>query len=74
MLLNPTKDNLFGPTEVGAISHRPKIIMRIPERHPITGLVEITVSLNKSRSRGFAVEVQGAMGLDLSADVLGDMS
>jgi len=52
------------------MSHRPKIVMRSPERHPITGLVEISVSLNESRPRGFAVEVQGAMGLDLSADVL----
>lgn len=72
MLLNPTNgtDDLFGPPEVGTMSHRPKIVMRSPERHPITGLVEISVSLNESRPRGFAVEVQGAMGLDLSADVL----
>jgi len=72
VLLNPANeaDNLFGPTEVDAMSHRPKIVMRSPEKHPITGLVEISVSLNESRPRGIAVEVQGAMGLDLSADVL----
>ena len=73
MLLNPTKDNLFGPTEVGAIPST-QDRHESPERHPITGLVKITVSLNESRPRGFAVEVEGAIGLDLSADVLGDMS
>ncbi|KXN90176.1 hypothetical protein AN958_04666 [Leucoagaricus sp. SymC.cos] len=70
--LNPTNetDNLFGPPELDAIPRRPKIVMRCPERPPITGLVEISVSLNETRPRGIAVEVQGAMGLDMSVDVL----
>jgi len=77
--LNPTPsseaDNLFGPSELdpselNATLRRPKIVMRSPERPPITGLFEVSVSLDESRPRGIAVEVQGAMGLDMSSNTL----
>ncbi|KAF9445919.1 hypothetical protein P691DRAFT_777244 [Macrolepiota fuliginosa MF-IS2] len=70
--LNPPTeaDNLFGPSDLDTTPRRPKIVMRSPERFPITGLVEISVTLDETRPRGIAVEVQGAMGLDMSTDVL----
>jgi hypothetical protein len=70
--LNPPieSDNLFGPSNLDATPRRPKIVMRSPERPPITGLVEVSISLDESRPRGIAVEVQGAMGLDTGMDVL----
>lgn len=72
--LNPNPstetDHLFGPSDLDTTPRRPKIIMRSPERPPITGVVEISVSLDESRPRGIAVDVQGAMGLDMSTDVL----
>jgi hypothetical protein len=44
--------------------------MTSPERPPISGLVEITVSYDEARSRGIAVEVNGAMSSDIKIDVL----
>jgi len=59
-------DNLFGPTDLDfSPGLRPKIIMTSPERPPISGLVEITVSYDEKKPRGISVSVQGAMGLDI---------
>ncbi|CAL1706810.1 unnamed protein product [Somion occarium] len=49
---------------------RSKIVMTSPERPPITGLVETSVTYDPSRPRGIAVNISGAMGADLSMDVL----
>jgi len=59
-------DSLFGPTELDFPSpSRPKIVMTSPERPPISGLVEITVTHDETKPRGISVEIQGAMGSDL---------
>ena len=59
-------DNLFGPAELDfPPSSRPKIVMTFPERPPISGLVEITVTHDETRLRGISLEIQGAMGSDL---------
>lgn len=55
-------DNLFELAPAAG----PKIVMTSPERTPISGLVEISVTHDESRPRGIAVEVQGAMGCDLT--------
>lgn len=44
--------------------------MTSPERPPITGLVETSVVYDPGRSRGIAVNINGAMGADLDAEVL----
>ena len=51
-------------------AHRPKILMTSPERPPITGLVEITVSFDENKERGVDVEVRGAVGADIKKEVL----
>lgn len=53
---------------------RPKIVMTSPERPPISGLVEITVIYDETKPRGIAVEVSGAMGSDIEADILEEIS
>ena len=59
-------DNLFGPAELDfPLPSRPKIVMTSPERPPISGLVEITVTHDETKPRGISVEIQGAMGSDL---------
>ncbi|KAF8995428.1 hypothetical protein BDQ17DRAFT_1392198 [Cyathus striatus] len=60
---------LFG-SELDIQPRRPKIFMTSPERLPITGMVEITVSYDESKPRGVSVEVMGAMGADIKGDVL----
>ncbi|KAI4526160.1 hypothetical protein K525DRAFT_189837 [Schizophyllum commune Loenen D] len=75
--------NVFLPTEApaalfGGMSddldlskpRRPRIVMTCPERPSMPGLVEIVVRYDETRSRGVAVEVNGAMGSGLSDEVL----
>jgi hypothetical protein len=63
---NNSSDNLFGPPELNfSIASGPRIIMTSPERAPISGLVEITVSHDETKPRGVSVDIQGAMGCDL---------
>lgn len=59
----------FDPFSVSE-PQRPKIVMTSPERPPITGLVEVTVSFDEAKPRGVAVEVRGAVGADIKMDVL----
>ncbi|KAI8999049.1 hypothetical protein BD414DRAFT_512589 [Trametes punicea] len=73
----PPADALFGAPDIDAFSlggstsqHRARIVMTTPERPPISGLVEIGVTFDPSRSRGVAVDISGAMGVDLRVDVL----
>lgn len=66
-------DTLFG-SDLDAFAIPPpqgaKIIMTTPERPPISGLVEIAVTFDPARSRGVAVDISGAMGVDLNVEVL----
>ncbi|KAI0373267.1 hypothetical protein BV20DRAFT_938026 [Pilatotrama ljubarskyi] len=70
-------DPLFGGADMDAFSlggatppRRARIVMTTPERPPISGLVEIGVTFDPARPRGVAVDVNGAMGVDLRVDVL----
>ncbi|KAI0781385.1 hypothetical protein BD413DRAFT_464197 [Trametes elegans] len=73
-----TTDPLFGSTDMDAFAlgppstaaRRARIVMTTPERPPISGLVEIAVAFDPGRARGVAVDVVGAMGVDLRVDVL----
>ena len=47
-----------------------RITMTTPERPPISGLVEIAVTFDPSRARGVAVDITGAVGVDLNTEVL----
>ncbi|KAI0637430.1 hypothetical protein C8Q77DRAFT_1155267 [Trametes polyzona] len=66
-------DPLFGGTDMDAFApppRRARIVMTAPERPPISGLVEIGVTFDPGRPRGVAVDVSGAMGVDLRVDAL----
>ncbi|EIW60768.1 uncharacterized protein TRAVEDRAFT_71063 [Trametes versicolor FP-101664 SS1] len=70
-------DALFGGTDMDAFAlggagptRRARIVMTAPERPPISGLVEIGVTFDPGRPRGVAVDISGAMGVDLRVDVL----
>ncbi|KAF8070318.1 hypothetical protein FPV67DRAFT_1755245, partial [Lyophyllum atratum] len=73
---NIATDALFQTPDLDGISipqiqpRRPRIVMTSPERPPISGLVEITVTYDETRPRGIAIEINGAMGSDFEADVL----
>lgn len=49
---------------------RARVTMTSPERPPISGLVEIGVTFDPTRRRGVAVEVNGAVGVDVNVEVL----
>ena len=52
-------------------ARRPKIFMTSPERPPISGMVETTVSFDETRPRGVSVDVRGgALRTDLRMDIL----
>lgn len=51
-----------------------RVVMTSPERPPISGLMEITVTYDETRPRGIAVNVSGAMGADIKLDVLEEIS
>lgn len=58
--------NLFGPPDLNfSLASGPRIIMTSPERAPIPGFVEITVSHDETKPRGVSIDIQGAMGCDL---------
>jgi len=58
-------DSLFGPGLDFASTSGPRIVMTCPERPPIAGLVEITVTHDETKPKGVSVEISGAMGVDL---------
>ena len=62
----PTSESLFGP----AVANSPCINMTIPERPPISGLVEISVRMDLTKPKGVSVDVSGALSADLNADTL----
>lgn len=59
-------ESLFEP----AAANSPCIKMTIPERPPISGLVEISVRMDLAKPKGVSVDVSGALSADLNMDVL----
>ena len=59
-------ESLFEP----AVANSPCIKMTIPERPPISGLVEISVRMDPTRLKGVSVDVSGALSADLNTNVL----
>ncbi|KZT20118.1 hypothetical protein NEOLEDRAFT_1076393 [Neolentinus lepideus HHB14362 ss-1] len=49
---------------------RPRIVTTSPERPPISGLMEITVSYQPEKEKGVAVSVVGALGSELDVGVM----
>ncbi|KAI1784243.1 hypothetical protein LXA43DRAFT_1101647 [Ganoderma leucocontextum] len=66
--LSPFADNDMSTYPVGRSDAR--ITMTAPERPPISGLVEIGVTFDPSKARGVAVDITGAVGVDLNTEVL----
>ncbi|KAJ7039222.1 hypothetical protein C8F04DRAFT_1087546 [Mycena alexandri] len=71
-------DPLFDPTldtmTIPSVDRRTRVLMTCPERPPISGVVEITVAYDETRSRGVSVELSGAMGCDLKPDSLEEIA
>jgi hypothetical protein len=63
-------DDLFGTDLDFLTGSRPKIVMTSPERAPISGLMEITITYDEKKPRGVSVTIQGAVGLDINASKL----
>lgn len=59
-------ESLFEPVAANS----PCIKMTLPERPPISGLVEISVRMDPTKPKGFSVDVSGALSADLNTDVL----
>lgn len=73
----PVSDPLFDSADLSSLgvsgvqqSGRAKIVMSAPERPPMSGLVEITVTFDPGRVRGVALDIRGAMGADLRLEAL----
>jgi hypothetical protein len=67
----PAPDPIFDPVDITAVpQHTTKIVMTSPERPPITGLVEISVEFDVTRTRGVAVHIDGALGADLKPEAM----
>ncbi|KAI0315693.1 hypothetical protein OF83DRAFT_1084792 [Amylostereum chailletii] len=49
---------------------RPCIMLSSPERPPIIGLVQMSITHDVTRPRGVSVHVRGAMGADIPVEVL----
>ncbi|KAJ7647522.1 hypothetical protein FB45DRAFT_893657 [Roridomyces roridus] len=64
-------DPLF---DMPSVDRRTRILMTCPERPPMSGVVEVTVAYDETRTRGVSVEVNGAMGCDLKRDVLEEIA
>ena len=74
----PESDSLFAdpPPDLVDDAFNPprrapaRIVLTAPERPPISGLVEIGVMFDPARPRGVAVDIVGAMGVDVGTDAL----
>lgn len=53
----PTFDDLNSMDTASSPIHRPKLIMRSPEKPPLSGMLEITVAYDEQRPRGVRVEL-----------------
>jgi len=49
---------------------RPRVVLTSPERPPLSGLVETTVTYDEARPRGISVDICGALGADIDTEVL----
>ncbi|KAK1229192.1 hypothetical protein PQX77_007764 [Marasmius sp. AFHP31] len=71
---NSSTDPIFVSEDLVSMSmakmQKPRIMMSSPERPPISGLVDITVTYDENQPRGVGVEVSGAMGADLRTEAL----
>ena len=65
----PTSESLFGR----AVANSPCMKLTIPERPPISGLVEISVGMDLETPKGFSVDVSDALSADLNTDILGEV-
>ncbi|KAJ7072545.1 hypothetical protein C8F01DRAFT_973867 [Mycena amicta] len=63
-------DPSLDPINMPSVDRRTRILMSCPERPPISGVVEITVAYDETRSRGVSVELSGAMGCDIKSETL----
>nr|GAT57759.1 predicted protein [Mycena chlorophos] len=63
-------DPSLDPISMPSVDRRTRLLMTCPERPPISGVVEITVAYDETRSRGVSVEVAGAMGSDIESETL----
>jgi hypothetical protein len=67
---------LFDSPSLGSMSldqmhpQRPRIVMTSPERPPLSGLVDITVTYDETRSQGVRVDIRGALGTDVDVELL----
>ena len=67
-------DDLFGPplgpdaSALGPGPAPPRIVMTLPERPPMSGIVEVSVAHDATRARGVAVDVRGAMGAEIDGE------
>ncbi|KAA1472784.1 hypothetical protein DENSPDRAFT_779182 [Dentipellis sp. KUC8613] len=48
----------------------PRILLTLPERAPISGIVNILIEYDSAKPRGVSLQVQGAVGVDLSIESL----
>ncbi|KAI0806901.1 hypothetical protein C8Q74DRAFT_1312897 [Fomes fomentarius] len=71
---SPSTDSLFDTDTDMDMAPPPRararVTMTSPERPPISGLVEIGVTFDPTRPRGVAVEITGAVGVDVNVEVL----
>ena len=69
----PTPVPPFGDADMDTFSlgrGHARIMMTAPERPPISGLVEIGVTFDPRKPRGVAVDITGAVGVDLNTEML----
>ncbi|KAJ7251801.1 hypothetical protein B0H12DRAFT_1118930 [Mycena haematopus] len=71
---DPLFDPTLDPITIPPVDRRTRIVMTSPERPPISGVVEITVAYDETKSRGVSVELSGAMGCDLKSDTLEEIA
>ncbi|KAF7321439.1 hypothetical protein MKEN_00664400 [Mycena kentingensis (nom. inval.)] len=63
-------DTSLDPMNMPSGDRRTRILMTCPERPPASGVVEITVAYDETRSRGVAVEVTGALGSEVKTETM----
>ncbi|KAF7375971.1 hypothetical protein MSAN_00011700 [Mycena sanguinolenta] len=71
---DPLFDSTLDTITIPPVDRRTRIVMTSPERPPISGVVEITVAYDETKSRGVSVELNGAMGCDLKTDTLEEIA
>ncbi|KIP08390.1 hypothetical protein PHLGIDRAFT_104329 [Phlebiopsis gigantea 11061_1 CR5-6] len=74
--IQQSTDPIFdgGSPAIGTPQHGTRIVMTSGERPPITGVVEISVAHDSSRLRGVAVNITGAIGVDMNPDTMEEIA